>query len=193
LPRAFCSGRWATPMTNKSEPQAVAASEPHDADLRVDLEKAHEAHERYGPVAVELGRLNSELEHLNFREGQRERERKADDAGNRKMQGEKGHAVDQARGPPFVVGVRVPAAEEQKRLREPPKFIGIPDNEPRGRNQSAVWKALKYLFPDGVPEELATAGLLIQVNGYINKQKRSDIEVKKVTRYDVARVLGRRE
>jgi hypothetical protein len=93
----------------------------------------------------------------------------------------------------------LPAAEdnshvEQPSLREPPRLIQLPKEEPKGAQSSAAWKAMNALWPEGgVPENEKTSDVYRAVNKWIKKQPRSLVEVDAVSREVVERLLGRRK
>jgi hypothetical protein len=72
------------------------------------------------------------------------------------------------------------------------RVIQLPDQEPSGPNVRAAWKAMKVLWPEGVPSDLGSSVILRRVNLFIKKQPPNTIDVNEVTRDSVRRLLGRK-
>ena len=84
------------------------------------------------------------------------------------------------------------AAMESSREREA-DFHMLPSNPPAQLAQAQAWKALKFLFPDGVPKHLSILKLICLVNGWLSKQKVSVADRSGVGESTVARVLGQKK
>jgi hypothetical protein len=153
-PRVLFTGAGRSHMTNKSEPQAVPAPVPHDADLRDAVQKALEAHEKYGSDSVEFARQKMELDHLKFQLIQIEGERKADNTRKRKIErfeaaereavAAKERARDQERSADAADGSA--AAAFRWKMKDgatlPAKY---------GR---LVFKVIQERWPDDIPEHI---------------------------------------
>jgi hypothetical protein len=93
-----------------------------------------------------------------------------------------------------VSAEHAPEHVEQPSLREPPRLIQLPKEEPKGARSSAAWKAMNALWPGrSVPEIEKTSDVHRAVNKWIKKQPRSLVEVDEVSREVVERLLGRRK
>ncbi len=73
-----------------------------------------------------------------------------------------------------------------------PDLIQLPDKIPNTEPCEAAAKAIRFLWPKGVPSNKKTSEVARSVNAWIGKKTRNEISVNNVSRETVDRLLGRR-
>jgi hypothetical protein len=73
-----------------------------------------------------------------------------------------------------------------------PDLIQLPDKIPNTEPCEAAAKAIRFLWPKGVPSDKKTSEVARSVNAWIGKKLRNEISVNNVSRETVDRLLGRR-
>jgi hypothetical protein len=72
-----------------------------------------------------------------------------------------------------------------------PSLIRLPDKIPDTEPSEPAAKAIRFLWPKGVPSDKKTSDVARLVNAWISKKLRSEVSVTNVSRETVGRLLGR--
>jgi hypothetical protein len=73
-----------------------------------------------------------------------------------------------------------------------PSLIRLPDKTPDTEPSEAAAKAIRYLWPNGIPSNKKTSEVARSVNAWIGKKSRSEVAVVNVSQETIGRLLGRR-